>query len=49
MISAIRDICIFMIIAQTILYFVPGDSYMKYVRVLVGIMMILKVDRKSVV
>ena len=43
MISAIRDICIFMIIAQTILYFVPGDSYMKYVRVLVGIMMILKV------
>ena len=43
MISAIRDICIFMIIAQTILYFVPGDSYMKYVRVLVGIMMILKI------
>lgn len=43
MISAIRDICIFMIIAQTILYFVPGDTYMKYVRVLVGIMMILKI------
>lgn len=43
MISSIRDICIFMIIAQTILYFVPGESYMKYVRVLVGIMMILKI------
>ena len=42
MISIIKDICIFMIIAQAILFFVPGDSYMKYVRILVGIIMILR-------
>ena len=42
MISSIKEICFFMIIAQGILYFVPGDSYMKYVRILVGVLMILR-------
>lgn len=42
MISVIREICIFMIIAQAILFFVPGSSYGKYVRLLVGMMLILR-------
>lgn len=43
MISAIKEICIFMIIAQAILFFVPGSSYGKYVRLLVGVMLILRI------
>ena len=43
MISAIKEICIFMIIAQAILFFVPGTSYGKYVRLLVGMMLILRI------
>lgn len=43
MVAAIKEICIFVIIAQAIMFFVPDNSYMKYVRVLVGIMMILKI------
>lgn len=43
MVGAIKEICIFVIIAQAVMFFVPGNSYMKYVRILVGILMILKV------
>ncbi len=43
MVAAIKEICIFVIIAQAIMFFVPGNSYMRYVRILVGIMMILKI------
>lgn len=43
MILAIKEICIFMLIAQAILFFVPGAAYMKYVRILVGILMILRI------
>ncbi|MBQ8596244.1 MAG: stage III sporulation protein AF [Lachnospiraceae bacterium] len=43
MISVIKGICIFMIIAQAVLLLVPGNSYMKYVKVLVGILMILMI------
>ncbi len=43
MVAAMKEICIFVIIAQAIMFFVPGNAYMKYVRVLVGIMMILKI------
>lgn len=43
MVGAVKEICIFMIIAQAILFFVPGGSYMKYVRVLVGIIMIIRI------
>lgn len=43
MILAVREICIFMIIAQAVMFFVPSGSYMKYVRVLVGILMILRI------
>ena len=41
MVAVIREMCIFMIVAQAILFFVPGNVYVKYVRVLVGIMMIM--------
>lgn len=43
MISIIKDICIFMIIAQAVLFFVPGGTYMKYVRILVGVLIILRI------
>lgn len=42
MVGAVKEICIFMIIAQAILFFVPGNSYDKYVRILVGIIMIMR-------
>lgn len=44
MISIMKEICIFMIIVQGILCFVPGNSYMKYVRILVGIILILRIS-----
>lgn len=43
MIAIIKDVCIFVMIAQAIIFFVPGDSYMKYVRILVGILMIWRI------
>jgi len=43
MISIIKNICIFMIIAQAVLFFVPDGAYMKYVRILVGIFIILRI------
>ena len=43
MISIMKEICIFMIIVQGILCFVPGNSYIKYVRILVGIILILRI------
>lgn len=42
MVGVIKEICIFIIIAQAILFFVPGKSYVKYVRILVGIIMIMR-------
>lgn len=45
MVSVIKEICIFMIIAQAILFFVPGNSYGKYVRLLVGVMLILRITQ----
>ena len=41
LIFAIKEICIFMLIAQAVLFFVPGGTYVKYVRILIGILMIL--------
>ncbi len=43
MISIIKNICIFMIIVQAVLFFVPSGAYMKYVRILVGILLILRI------
>jgi hypothetical protein len=44
MVVAVKNICIFMIIAQAILLLVPGSAYRKYVKVLVGILMILMIS-----
>lgn len=43
MVGIIKEICVFIIIAQAIMFFVPGSSYTKYVRILVGIIMILRI------
>lgn len=43
MVTAVKDICIFMIIVQAVLCFTPSSSYEKYIRVLVGILMILRI------
>lgn len=40
MLAMIKEIGIFIVIAQAILYFVPGETYLKYIKVLIGIMMI---------
>lgn len=43
MIQAVKEICVFMLAAQAVLFFVPGGSYMKYVRILAGILVILRI------
>lgn len=43
MISIMKSICIFMVIAQAVLLLVPATSYMKYVKLLVGILMIFMI------
>lgn len=43
MLTVIREVGIFVVIAQAVLFFVPGESYVKYVKVIVGIIMIVKI------
>lgn len=43
MLAVIREVGIFIVIAQAVLFFVPGESYVKYVKVIVGIIMIVKI------
>lgn len=43
MIEMIKEMGIFIVIAQAIIYFVPSENYVKYVKVIVGILMIAKV------
>ncbi len=45
MLEIIKEIGIFIVIAQAILYFVPGESYVKYVKVIIGIIMIAKITQ----
>lgn len=42
MIEMLKKIGIFVVIAQAVLYFVPGEAYAKYVKVIIGIIMIAK-------
>lgn len=42
MIEMIKEVGIFIVIAQAVLYLVPGENYEKYVKVIVGIIMIAK-------
>ncbi len=39
----IKETGIFVVIAQALLYFVPGEAYVKYVKVLIGIILILQI------
>ncbi len=43
MIEMIKEMGIFIVVAQALLYFVPGNSYVKYVKVVIGIAMIAKI------
>ncbi|MBD5500440.1 MAG: stage III sporulation protein AF [Lachnospiraceae bacterium] len=45
MIEIIKEIGIFIVIAQSVLYFVPGQTYAKYVKVIIGIIMIAKMTQ----
>lgn len=45
MLEGIRDACIFLIIAQILMILVPGETYAKYVRVLISIILILKITQ----
>ena len=40
MVQIIKEVGIFIVIAQAVLYFVPGESYVKYVKIIIGIIMI---------
>ena len=42
MVEIIKEVGIFIVIAQAVLYFVPGQAYSKYVKVIIGIVMIAK-------
>ena len=42
MLAIVKEVGIFVVIAQAILYFVPSENYAKYVKVLIGIMMVAK-------
>lgn len=43
MLVMIKEIGIFVVVAQAILYFVPQEAYAKYVKVLIGLMIIAKI------
>lgn len=43
MLAIIKEIGIFIVIAQAILYFTPSETYVKYIKIIIGIMMIAKI------
>lgn len=45
MLEAIKNVCIFLLIAQVLMVLVPEESYAKYVRVLVSLILILKITQ----
>ena len=45
MLKVIKEIGIFIVIAQAILYLVPGENYVKYVKVIIGIIIIAQIAR----
>ena len=45
MLEAIKNACIFLLIAQILMVLVPEDAYAKYVRVLVSLILILKITQ----
>lgn len=49
MLEMIKEAGIFIVIAQAVLILVPGESYEKYVRVITGLVMIVKLAQPIVV
>ncbi len=45
MLEAIKNACIFLFIAQLLMALVPEETYAKYVRVLVSLILILKITQ----
>lgn len=45
MLEAIKNACIFLLIAQILMVLVPEEDYAKYVRVLVSLILILKITQ----
>ena len=45
MLEAMKNACIFLLIAQILMVLVPEEAYAKYVRVLVSLIMILKITQ----
>ncbi len=45
MLEAIKNACIFLFIAQILMVLVPEETYAKYVRVLVSLILILKITQ----
>ena len=45
MLESIKNACIFLLIAQTLMVLVPEEAYAKYVRVLVSLLLILKITQ----
>ena len=45
MLEAIKNACIFLLIAQILMVLVPEEAYAKYVRVLVSLILILKITQ----
>lgn len=45
MLEAMKNACIFLLIAQTLMVLVPEEAYAKYVRVLVSLILILKITQ----
>lgn len=42
MLAIVKEMGIFVVLAQAVLFFVPKETYAKYVKVLIGIMVIAK-------
>lgn len=45
MLEAIKNACIFLLIAQILMVLVPEETYAKYVRVLVSLILIVKITQ----
>ncbi len=45
MLEAIKNACIFLLIAQILMVLVPEEAYAKYVRVLVSLILIVKITQ----
>lgn len=45
MLEGIKDACVFLIVAQVLMILVPEETYAKYVRVLIAVILIFKITQ----